>query len=85
MLFEGGIIGFGILVGFTISLLRKCKDVMLLGVILLAYPLLLEFPMHEPCTALLLVVFVALCEKHGVHGQRKTTLNSQGGCHAYHR
>jgi O-antigen ligase len=64
MLFEGGIIGFGLLVGYVMSLLNKCNGIMLLGVILVAYPLLFEFPIHEPCTALLIILFIAFIERN---------------------
>lgn len=67
MLFETGVIGFGLLMGFTISLLRKCKGVLLLGAILLFYPLLFQFPIHQPSAIPLLILFVVYIER-GIYG-----------------
>ena len=62
-LFEQGLIGFGLLVGLTINLFKKCKGVALLGLILILYPMCFQFPCHQISAIPLLLLFLALTER----------------------
>ena len=63
MLFEIGLIGSSILFIYAKSLLKNCRGVLLLGVLLVGFTLLFHFPDREPSTALLIILFVALIER----------------------
>jgi hypothetical protein len=63
-LFEQGLIGLGLLVGLTINLFKKCKGLALLGAILLLYPLLFQFPTHQPSAIPLLLLFIVAIERN---------------------
>ena len=63
MLFEIGQIGYIILAAYFISLLKNCRGVLLLGVLLVGFTLLFHFPDREPSTALLIILFISLIER----------------------
>jgi hypothetical protein len=81
MLFETGIIGFGLLIAYCVSIIRKHRNMLLIGTMLIAYTMCVHFPCHQPSTALLLVLCASYYEKHGVRHCLETTLNSQGDYH----
>jgi O-antigen ligase len=62
-LFEAGFIGFGLLIGYTISLLKKCKGLLLLGAILVAYTLMFQYPDREAAIVPLLILFISFIER----------------------
>ena len=62
-LFDLGLIGLTLLVGFTIAILKRCKDVLMLGAILVGFTLMFHFPDRMPSCIPLLILFVALIER----------------------
>ena len=63
MLFEIGRTGYIILAAYFISILKNCRGVLLLGVMLVGFTLLFHFPDREPSTALLIILFISLIER----------------------
>jgi len=61
-LFNIGIIGIIPLILYVIYLCKGCRELKLLGTLIIAYTLCLYFPFHQPHTSLLLIAFVAFRE-----------------------
>lgn len=66
ILFETGIIGFGIIAAYTISLVKRLyirqEYILISGLVLIAVNMFFAFPMRQTQTALLMVAYLGLCE-----------------------
>jgi len=63
LLFEAGLAGFLTLVSYGISLLIKCRGILLVGVLLVGFSMSVHFPMHQNSTCLLLILFAAYLDQ----------------------
>ena len=63
VLFEMGMFGFITIIGFAVSLLKKCRGIVLFGAVLVMVTLTVHFPMRTTQIVPLLILFVAYVER----------------------
>lgn len=66
IMFETGFVGFILLIGFVISLLRRVKDpVKFAGLVILGTNMTIHFPTRMVQSAFVIIMFLAYCSKGG--------------------
>lgn len=63
MLFDTGIAGFSLYAGYIISLIRKCRGVLLAGGLILLFTMTFYFPSYQNSTCMMMLAFLAFAEK----------------------